>query len=286
MKLVCGKFAEHIGKKLASDPYNLEVLFTGKNDDDSRVFPDDESYVSLPDAEKLKGERVVILTCGRPEPTECLFELEVLIALAKEHRASSIEIFFLYFPFGMQDSSFKKGELNIARFLCEKLEEHKIYTIDLHSAKHNWSKKYVTNLSAMKLILDAVKKNGINLNELQIIAPDLGSQKRLNIDGMSKTRKDYYSAEYTSSKKLDQQVKGRPVLVFDDMIETGGTMACAKPKCDDIGATQVLAAITHGVLPKGVERIKKVYNKLFLTNTIPNKHANVDITPLVYAEIK
>jgi ribose-phosphate pyrophosphokinase len=286
MKIICSKFAEHISKKLASKPYNVDVLFTGKNDDDSRVFPDGESYVSLPDADKLKGERVVILTCGRPNPTECLFELDVLATLAKEHGASSIEIFFLYFPFGMQDSSFKKGELNIARFLCEKFKEHKMYAIDLHSAKHDWTKKYITNLSAMKLILNAIKKDGINLGELQIIAPDLGSQKRLNIEGMSKTREDYYTATYTSTEKLNQQVNGKPVLVFDDMIETGGTMACAKPKCDEMGATQVLAAITHGVLSVGVERIKKTYNRLFLTNTIPNQHANVDITPLVYEAIK
>ena len=94
MKIICSKFAEHIGEKLASDPYNIDVLFTGKNDDNKRIFPDGETYVSLPDAANLAGERVVILTCGQPNPTECLFELEVLTAISKEYKAKSIEVFF------------------------------------------------------------------------------------------------------------------------------------------------------------------------------------------------
>ena len=119
MKVVAGRFAEHIGKRLSSD-YNLEVLFTGKNKDGGRYFPDGEPYISLPDEKKLKDEQIVILTSGHPRPTVGLFELEELIKIAEDNKASEIDLFYLYFPFGMQDKEFSKGERNIAKDICEK----------------------------------------------------------------------------------------------------------------------------------------------------------------------
>ena len=71
------------------------------------------------------------------------------------------------------------------------------------------------------------------------------------------------------------------VAVIDDLVETGGTLERFAEKCKRACAKDVVALLTHGVLPIGIARTKKAYKKLYLTNTIKRKEANVDITPLL-----
>lgn len=282
MFLIPTSQAEHLAKKLQSP--NTRVVFPGLNKEGKRRFPDGELYVKIPRANRLVGKRVLVLHSGAPFPNEGLMELELILQILKEVRAKPIEIFFTYFPYGMQDSVFSKGETNVAENLVEKLiyyyRVEKISIIDAHFAGKKWVAKYPLNLlSAVPLLINAAKKDWSN--EPVFLSADKGGKRRTKFQSMRKKRKNSYTVEMRGSKTLEKKIKNRPIAVVDDLIETGGTLDRFYKECKHMGAKEVIALATHGVLPQGIARVKSKYAKLYLANTINRKKANVDITPLI-----
>ncbi|MDY6777225.1 MAG: phosphoribosyltransferase family protein, partial [Candidatus Nanohaloarchaea archaeon] len=86
---------------------------------------------------------------------------------------------------------------------------------------------------------------------------------------------------YTVSIEGESDVEGKNVLVFDDIIETGGTMVEMFETLQEQGAERIEAAAVHGVLDDGVERVASTYDDLHLTNSIANEAATTGIEPLV-----
>ena len=87
------------------------------------------------------------------------------------------------------------------------------------------------------------------------------------------------------SRALQEKIKNRTIAAIDDLIETGGTLDRFYDECKRIGAKETIALATHGVLEEGIERVKAKYQKLYLTNTINRKEANVDIVPFIFETI-
>lgn len=73
--------------------------------------------------------------------------------------------------------------------------------------------------------------------------------------------------------------------MLDDMIKTGGTLLKFYQIAKESGAKRVIALITHGVIPSGVSKIKKKYSKLYLTNTVYQGEADLDITGLILTDV-
>ncbi len=276
--------AEHIGKKL-SQKQGLEVIFPEKNKEGERYFPDGEVYTRIPTIEKLTG-RAVVLHSGAPDG---LVELEMILEILQQSNVSSVEVFFLYFPYGKQDNIFQTGETNAAENLVRKLRDYydvnKFYTIDAHFAGRKWVNKYpLTNVSAAGLLTQIALKYYPGAT---ILSPDLGAQRRTGIKlrGLKKKRIDSHLTQFKRYKEFRSIVNGRVVAVLDDMIETGATLVPFYNECMKCGAKEVIALITHGVLSEGVKKIEKKYSKLYLTNTIDREEANVDISDLVFETI-
>ena len=294
--------SEHIGTRLKE--LGASVIFPDKNKDNKNVFPDGEIYTRISNIKKLSGKRAVVLHSGMPDPNKGLIELfSVLRTLNApieskelsekkfEHKKieppAQIEVFFLYFPYGMQDKIFQTGEANMAQHIFDILVNYynvkRIYAVDLHCTGADWLADYpVVSISAEAEILSAMKKDG--LTDIVQVAPDLGSQMRLGITGFDKKRKNSFEVDMQASAKID--VAGKVAVVWDDLIETGGTMARAKDKLLEMGAKKVFAAATHGVMPEGVERIKKEYKTLYLSNTVASPHSNVDVSGVVLEAVK
>jgi ribose-phosphate pyrophosphokinase len=274
--------AEHFTEKLRSK--NISVVLPALNKDGKRHFPDGELYIKIPQAARLSHKRVVVLHSGAPNPNEGLIELELILQTLKEVQASPIDVFFTYFPYGMQDEVFAKGETNVAENLIGKLQNYygvrKVYIVDAHFAGKEWHAKYPLELvSAVPQLLEtAIADFG---SEILFLSPDKGGARRTKIKSMQKKRKSSYEVEIKSSTALQKAIKNRPVAVVDDLVETGGTLDRFYDECRKAEAQDVVALLTHGVLPAGILRIKKKYTKLYLTNSINRKEANVDITPLI-----
>ncbi|MEA3343285.1 MAG: ribose-phosphate diphosphokinase [archaeon] len=291
--------AVHVAKTLKE--MNQNIIFPTGNRDNKSQFPDGELYARIKEIKELSGERVIILHSGQPNPNSGLIELYSILEILnnpiqsvhikdKEYeyspvkKPSSIEVFFLYFPYGMQDKVFETGECNMAESLVKMLTSYynvgKIYVMDAHFEGARWTKKYpIVTVKSQEIIKEALRQDKIE--DAVKIAPDLGSQSRLDISGFSKKRINSFDIELSSKTPLENQVNGKTVVVWDDLIETGGTMVKAAKALRDMGAKKVVAVATHGVLETGIKKITESYSKLYLTNTINTRHANIDISKLV-----
>jgi len=275
--------AGHLARKLLQKR-NFEVIFPNLNKDRKRYFPDGEIYMKILRADKLKNKRVIVLHSGAPKPNEGLVELELILQILKDNKAKP-EVFFTYFPYGMQDKVFEKGETNVAENLIEKSINYyrvrKIYIIDPHFGGRKWVKRYpITSISAVPLLIKRVKKDfGQNL---LFLSPDKGGKRRTAVSGIKKERLGVSKVKMFSPKI---NLKGKIVTVVDDILETGGTLLKFYEVVKKAGAIKVVALVTHGVIPAGISKIKKKYSKLYLTNTIKQRGANVDITDLILKSV-
>jgi len=289
--LISTSTAEYLVGNILSKSKNFKVIFPLKNRARERCFPDGEVYMRLPSIPLLgKGgvenhkKRVIVLHSGAPKPNEGLVELELILQILKDKKIKP-ELFFTYFPYGMQDEVFKKGETNAVKNLIEKFiyyyQVKKIYTIDAHFWKRDWVKKYpLINASAVPILIKKAKEN-FGKNVL-FLSPDIGGERRTKFLGMKKKRLDSFRVKIFSAKL---NLEGKIVAVIDDMIKTGGTLLKFYQIAKRSRAKTVIALVTHGVLPLGVSKIKKKYSKLYLTNTIKQKESNVDITDLILENI-
>jgi len=284
INIIATSQVEHIGKNLAKK--GLKVIFSEKNREGKRYFPDGEVYVKI--SKVLKG-KTIVLHSGAPKPNDGLVELEIILEILRKSKAKPIEVFFTYFPYGKQDNIFEKGETNAAENLIRKLFDYygisKIYVIDAHFWGREWVKKYpVINVSAVDLLIQSALKD---YPEAIFLPPDIGSERRtgLKLKGLKKKRIDSYLVRIKSSQEFKNIVRGKVVGVIDDMVETGATLVPFYEECKKGGAKEVIALVTHGVLLEGIEKIKSKYSKLYLTNTIDREEVNVDITDLVFETI-
>ncbi len=282
MIIIPNSSAEHLCKLAQSKKKNISIILPTTNKDGEKLFPDGEIYMKIPNSSRLKNKRIIVLHTGMPNPNDGLIEIELILQILKDEGAKP-EIFFSYFPYGMQDSVFEKGETNIAENLIEKLINYynikNIFIIDAHFEGKSWTDKYpITNISALPLLVaKATQDFG---KDILLLSPDIGGERRTGIRGAKKQRKNSHNVIFEGmlSKKL---ITNRVVAVVDDILETGGTLDKFYDECKKLGAKRIIALITHGVLPAGIARIRKKYDKLYLTNTIKQKNVSIDVAGLI-----
>ena len=282
MIIIPNSSAEHLCKLAQSKKKNISIILPTTNKDGEKLVPDGEIYMKIPNSSRLKNKRIIVLHTGMPNPNDGLIEIELILQILKDEGAKP-EIFFSYFPYGMQDSVFEKGETNIAENLIEKLINYynikNIFIIDAHFEGKSWTDKYpITNISALPLLVaKATQDFG---KDILLLSPDIGGERRTGIRGAKKQRKNSHNVIFEGmlSKKL---ITNRVVAVVDDILETGGTLDKFYDECKKLGAKRIIALITHGVLPAGIARIRKKYDKLYLTNTIKQKNVSIDVAGLI-----
>jgi len=276
--------AGHLVKNILKKNGNFEIIFPDLSKDGKRYFPDGEVYMKILKANRMKDKRVIVLHSGAPKPNEGLIELELILQILRDNNIKP-EVFFSYFPYGMQDKVFEGGETNVAENLVEKLVNYykvkKIYIVDPHFGGRKWVKKYpIVSISAVPLLIKKVKDDFAG--NILFLSPDKGGQRRTKISGFKKERRNSFSVKIFSSKI---NFKDKIVAVIDDMVRTGGTLLKFYEIAKKSRAKKIIALVTHGVIPFGVTKIKKKYSKLYLTNTIKQKESNVDITDLILKTI-
>jgi ribose-phosphate pyrophosphokinase len=266
MDLIVTPNAEHLdvdAVRLASHPEN-----------ERRRFPDDEVYVQLEGVDA--GTEVVLIHAGQPRPNRGLAYLYGTLELLRE-RDCAVTLVFTYVPYCRQDAVFYTGTLNYARAILRKATQYygvdRIYAVDPHFSHREW----VDAVSLEVLRAFPLVQERVAMDDYVVVGPDLGAIERFGVPGFEKDRTSAYDVELTGT--LD--VAGKNVLVFDDLIATGGTMVTAFDRLKQQGAERIEAAAVHGVLDEGIQRVESTYESLYLTNTIENDAANVRIEPVL-----
>ena len=276
--------AEHLAKLMSAPKYS-EIVYLEGNKEGKRFFPDGEIYAKLSKTEL--GKRIVILHAGAPDPNAGIVELEMLLRILTDLGYKNVEIFFSYFPYGMQDNPKHPGETNAAENLIQKLVNFysvkQISVLDAHFFGQPWFEKYpIKNIDASHLLKEAALKD---YPSAVFLAPDQGSQRRTMLQGATKKRINSFEIDMTHDEKFISTVKNQTIGVMDDLVETGGTVVKFAELCQKIGAKDLIALVTHGLLDMGIQRLKKTYSKTYLTNSIDQAEANIDVSALILNKI-
>lgn len=250
------------------------------------VFPDGELLVRLEEDVRGRDCYVVISTCA--PVNDNLLELLIFIDCLKRASARRVTIVNPYFGYARQDRK-DKGRVPITAKLVANLitaaKADRVLAIDLHAAQiQGFFDLPVDHLSATPVFLDYFQSVRDRLGDLCLVSPDVGNVKVAegfaNLLGgeLAIINKRRVSGTEVVTEHIIGSVEGKTVLMFDDMISTGGTISEAAELVMDHGATDVIAAATHAVLcGRAVEKISaSPISKLVVTNTIPTSQSVVD----------
>jgi len=246
-------------------------------------FADGEIRVIIP--ENIRKKEVFIIQSTCPPVDSNLMELLLMMDAAKRASAKEISVIIPYFGYSRQDRK-EQPRVPVSAALVADLIEHsgasRIVTVDIHSEQEQGFVKIPwDNLYASYSLIPELKKNfGKNLI---IASPDKGGVLRatayaqlLNADGVAIVYKerDVKTTNISASLDLIGDVKGKEVLLVDDIVDTAGTLIGAVELLDKKGAENISAAVTHGLFSSpAMEKIKKSkLKRVFVTDTIPQKN--------------
>lgn len=244
--------------------------------------------------ESIRGLRV-FLVCSTFPSADNLMELLLMCDAAKRASARHITAVIPYFGWARQDRKDKPRVPIGAKLVAKMLETAgatRVMTMDLHADQiQGFFEKPVDHLYASTIFLPYVQSLG--LENLTIASPDMGGSKRAyayakylesEVVVCYKQRK---KANVIDTMELIGDVNGRNVILVDDMIDTGGTLAKAADVMMERGALSVRAICTHAILSgNAVEKIENSsLTELIVTDSIPLKKDSSKIRVLSCAEL-
>ncbi len=243
--------------------------------------------------ETIRGSHVFIVQSTRP-PADNLLELLLMIDAAKRASAYKIIAVIPYFGYARQDRKDKPRVSIGAKLMADLLSAagvHRIITMDLHADQiQGFFNVPVDHLFASSLFVPFISKMG--LKNLVIASPDVGGTKRANTyakmlgTDMVICHKSRAKANVVDSMTLIGSVKGRDVIIVDDIIDTAGTITKAADLMMKEGANSVRAFAAHGVLSgNAYENIEKsALKEVYFTDSIPPRRESEKIKYISTAE--
>jgi len=286
VKLFSGSASKEIAHKISR---HFGVLL-GKVE--FRKFSDGEFEPSF--EETVRGAHVFIIQSTIP-PSDNLMELLLMIDAARRASAYKIIAVIPYFGFARQDRKDKPrcsiGSKLVANLLVT-AGVSRVITLDLHADQiQGFFDVPVDHLYASSVFVPYIKK--LKLDNLVIAAPDMGGTKRANAyskyfnSGLvigHKVRKD---ANKVKEMALIGNVKGKNVIIIDDMIDTAGTLSLAAKLIHDKGAKSIRAIATHAVLSGDAysNLENSPLDEVVITDSIPLKRKSSKIKVLSIAPV-
>lgn len=286
VKIFAGNASKPLAKKIAAS-YGIplgEVSIVH--------FSDGEFEPSFD--ETVRGCDVFIIQ-STPPPTENLMELLLMIDAAKRASAHKIIAVMPYFGYARQD---KKGKPRVpigAKLVANLLTAagvDRIMTMDLHADQiQGFFEVPVDHLFASTLFLPYLQQ--LNLSNLCIASPDMGGTKRANTYAKYLNTevvvcyKHREKANEVSNMMLIGDVKGKDVVLIDDMVDTAGTLTKAADLMMEKGANSVRACCTHAILSANAyERLdQSKITELLVTDSLTKDHKSDKVKVLQVADL-
>ena len=254
-----------------------------------KSFSDGEVAVSL--YETVRGSDVFLVQSTCSPVNDNLMELLVMIDACKRASAGRITAVIPYFGYARQDRKAKARDPISAKLVANMITAagaDRVLTMDLHAAQiQGFFDIPVDHLVGNPIFVDYyAKKFGEKCDDMVVVYPDVGSVARsrafaqklhMQLAIVDKRRQ---KANQSEVMNVIGDVAGKECILFDDMIDTAGTLCNAAKALIEIGgATKVYACASHAVLSgPAVERIQNsVITEVALLNTIPDtKSAECD----------
>ncbi len=274
MKLISGSSNAELSKAIA------DVLDVPLTSVDINRFRDQEIFVRI--NENVRGEDIFLIQPTSAPANDHLMELLILIDALVRASAQRITAVVPYYGYARQDR--KTGgrtpiSAKLVANLISKAGAHRVLTIDLHAGQIQGFFDIPTdNLFGQPVFVDDIKDNYSKKDRqnLLFVSPDTGGvvrtrslAKRFNAD-IAIVDKRRPKAGESEVMNIIGEVEGRDCILYDDIIDSGGTLCNAANALMDQGANSVTAYITHGVLSDpAVERITgSILREVVITDTI------------------
>jgi ribose-phosphate pyrophosphokinase len=258
-----------------------------------KKFSCQEIYVRL--LENVRGKSCYILQTITEKVSDDFMEVFLLADALRRHDARDVTLIIPHFGYARQDRRAVMGETISARVMADLLVKagvQRVITFDLHSDQiEGFFSVPVDNLHCYELFAEYFKKK--RLGDLVVVAPDAGAAKiarrlgillKAPIAILHKQRPAHHLVEHTH---IVGEVKGKTAILFDDMIDTAGTTCASYEVLIKHGASQVYAAVTHGILSgSAYEKLSSVnFKEIVITDTIPLKQKLPNIKVLSVVEL-
>jgi len=238
------------------------------------TFPDGEIGVQI--LENVRGKDAFILQSPVRHPNRYLMELLIIADALKRASARSIVAVIPYYAYARQDRKEKGGVPITAKLVADLLEKagvSRVLTMDLHTEQiQGFFNIPVDHLYARPLFVRALKEEG--LKNLVVVSPDVGSNKMarkfaedLQVD-LAIVDKRRVNAQILESGALIGDVRGKNVLLVDDICSTGSTLKLAARVCRYEGAESVYAVVSHALLMKGGLGESRI-DKMYISDSVP-----------------
>lgn len=244
--------------------------------------------------ETVRGQNVFIIQ-STFSPTDNLFELLLLVDACKRASAEQIAVVIPYFGFARQDRKDNPRVAIGAKLIANLLEASgitRIMTMDLHSDQiQGFFDVPVDHLFASAIFIPYLES--LKVENLTMASPDSGGTRRANAyakhldSDLVICYKQRKKANVIESMSVIGKVKGKDVVLVDDIIDTAGTLTKAAEMMMEQGANSVRAICTHAVLSgPAYDRIENsMLTELVVTDTIPQKKQCDKITVLSTAKL-
>ena len=243
---------------------------------DIKPFPDGETFVKV--EENVRGEEVFIVQPTSPPTNHNLMELFIIIDALRRASAKRITAVLPFYGYARQDRKDQPRVPITAKLVANLLVAagaNRILTIDLHAQQiQGFFDIPVDHLYAAPVMYEYLRRK--NLKDLVVVSPDVGGLKMAHAysqvleAGLAIVAKRRKSATDVESIAVIGDIKGKNVLLVDDLTETAGTLTQAASLLKKKGAKNILACVSHAILNEiGIERLRKsVIDELITTDTV------------------
>uniref|UniRef100_A0A7C4U7A1 Ribose-phosphate pyrophosphokinase n=1 Tax=candidate division WOR-3 bacterium TaxID=2052148 RepID=A0A7C4U7A1_UNCW3 len=247
-------------------------------------FIDGEICVKI--LENVRGKDTFVIQSTHP-PAENLLELLIILDALKRASAKRITVVIPYYGYARQDKKDEPRTPISAKLVADLITTagaHRILSMDLHAEQiQGFFNLPFDHLYAAPVIIEHINSMNFDLSELVIVSPDPGRAKRAR--GIAKrignmpiaiVDKRRPSPNQSEVMNIVGDVKNKTVILIDDIIDTGGTLAGAAKALKENGAKRIFSYVTHPLLSG--DCLKKIEDspieKLVITDTIPLKNKN------------
>ena len=289
MKVVLGPASKELGEKTA-ELSGLEAVGVAY-----KAFPDGESYVRLEGS--VRDEHVVIVqTTSAPQDSR-LMQLAFLAGASKRNGACKVTAVVPYLGYARQDKMFLEGEgVSVQTVACmlNAAGVDSLVTVNIHAEAA--LKKFpfpAKTLSAIPLLAEYFVEKGYG--KAFALAPDKGAmyiaeQAQRVLGGGAghlEKKRDRYTGQTTQTGE-GLKVKGQTVIIFDDIISSGGTIVGAAKILRELGAAKIFTACVHPVLVSDAEQriIGAGVDEVVGTDSVPSHVSKVSLAPLIAKALK
>jgi ribose-phosphate pyrophosphokinase len=226
----------------------------------------------------VRGEDVFIVQPTSPPTNHNLMELFIMMDALRRASAARITAVLPFYGYARQDRKDQPRVPITAKLIANLLiaaGANRILTMDLHAQQiQGFFDIPVDHLYAAPVMYEYLKKK--RLTDLVVVSPDIGGLKMAHAYSqtlaaslaiVAKRRK---SATEVESMAVIGEIRGKNVLLVDDLTETAGTLTAAAALLKKKGAKQILACVSHAILNDvGIQRLRKsVIDELITTDTV------------------